>query len=396
MKLGALLTHPIQYYSPWLRDLAAAADLKVYYAHNQSAEGQAKAGFGQAFEWDVPLLEGYDWTWLNNVARRPGLDSFGGCDTPEIGAIIRREAFDAFLMFGWNRKCFVQAAWAARRAGVPVLVRVDSQLPTPRAAWKRALKFPVYRLILPRFGHYMSPGARTDAYLRHYGVPAARIHRVPHMIDTERFAAGADEARRSGAVEALRKAHDAAPNDTVLLFAGKFIDKKRPMLLLQALQQYLSSHPGGPVRLLMVGDGPLRPALEAFAAAHDLPVRFFGFANQSQLPALYAAADCLVLPSNAEETWGLVVNEAFACGLPAIVSAEAGCAPDMIQDGVTGWTLQTPDVQSLASVIATAAASARFLPRGPIDALTRRSSYQAGVSSVIGVVSQLRGPRASG
>ena len=86
------------------------------------------------------------------------------------------------------------------------------------------------------------------------------------------------------------------------------------------------------------------------ANARSLPVTFVGFVNQSRMPEVYAAADVLVLPSYSE-TWGLVVNEAFACGLPAIVSDRVGCAPDMIMDGLTGTVVPAGDIERLASAI---------------------------------------------
>src|SRR2546428_11987966 len=83
-RLGVLLSHPIQYYAPWFRYLAGRLDIEVFYAHRQDAAGQSAAGFGVQFEWDTPLLEGYPYRWLTNVARHPGVGSFAGCDTPEV------------------------------------------------------------------------------------------------------------------------------------------------------------------------------------------------------------------------------------------------------------------------------------------------------------------------
>jgi hypothetical protein len=59
LRVGILVTHPIQYYAPWYRALAAEVDLEVFFSHRQQPKGQADAGFGVAFEWDVPLLDGY-------------------------------------------------------------------------------------------------------------------------------------------------------------------------------------------------------------------------------------------------------------------------------------------------------------------------------------------------
>lgn len=399
LRLGVLLTHPVQYYSPWFRALAMRSRLTVYYAHQQTAEGQARAGFSKGFEWDVPLFDGYDWQWLNNVSKRPGLTHFDGCDTPEIADIIRRERFDAFLMFGWNRKSMLQAGWAARRAGTPLLIRLDSNLLAPRSRLKSAVKRPVYSAILPRAGHYLSPGVRTDAYLRHYAVPPSRIHRLAHMVDTDRFASGATKARHDGAAPALRLAHGAGVDDIVLMFVGKLIPRKRPRLMLEALQHLRRTDPGtaARVRLWLVGDGPQREELQALARDQDLPATFLGFVNQSGLPTAYAAADCLVLPSDGQETWGLVVNEAFACGLPTIVSAEAGCAPELLIEGRTGWLMRKPDANHLAVLFAAAAAEARGLPRAELARLSLEGGYDAGVEALIEIAEELQaGPRPPG
>ena len=73
------------------------------------------------------------------------------------------------------------------------------------------------------------------------------------------------------------------------------------------------------VHLLMVGDGLLKGACTEFAMERSLPVTFAGFMNQSEMPKAYAISDVLILPSESE-TWGLVVNEAMACGLPVVAS----------------------------------------------------------------------------
>ena len=77
---------------------------------------------------------------------------------------------------------------------------------------------------------------------------------------------------------------------------------------------------------------------------------FTGFVNQSELPALYAASDVFVLPSE-DEPWGLAVNEAMCAGLPVVVSREVGCVPDLVRDGVNGYTPAAGDVDGLARAL---------------------------------------------
>jgi glycosyltransferase involved in cell wall biosynthesis len=107
----------------------------------------------------------------------------------------------------------------------------------------------------------------------------------------------------------------------------------------------------------MVGDGPLRAECESYAASRNLPVTFAGFFNQKAMPSAYAASDILVMTSVNDETWGLVVNEAMASGIPAVVSDKVGCAPDLVVPGRTGSLFPAGDFNALASIVASYANS---------------------------------------
>ena len=122
MHLAVVASHPIQYHAPLFRELARRLDLTVFYAHRATPVDQARAGFGVGFEWDIDLLSGYEHAFLRNLAKRPGLDRFGGCDTPEIGARLAEGRFDAVLVPGWHLKTYLQAGLAAKRLGLPVFV----------------------------------------------------------------------------------------------------------------------------------------------------------------------------------------------------------------------------------------------------------------------------------
>ena len=149
----------------------------------------------------------------------------------------------------------------------------------------------------------------------------------------------------------MRAAFGLPPEAVVFLFAGKLEDKKRPLDLLEAVAR-LPADLKSRVHVLVAGDGPLRGACERLAGARGWPVSFAGFLNQSRLPDAYAAADVLVLPSDAGETWGLVVNEAMASGRPAVVSRAAGCCADLVVENETGRSFECGDVAALADVLA--------------------------------------------
>src|SRR5205823_1467894 len=193
-------------------------------------------------------------------------------------------------------------------------------------------------------------GTSNAEYLRHYGVSPERLFFAPHFVDNDFFATAADAARHQPG--GARTRFGIAPGAVVFLFAGKFTAKKRPVDLLEALARLRAANVDA--NGLFVGDGPLRAQLEQRARELGAPVVFTGFMNQGEIAAAYAAADCLVLPSDGGETWGLVVNEAMACGVPAIVSDAVGCAPDLIDEESTGFTFPLGDIKALAQRIARA------------------------------------------
>lgn len=352
LRVAVVASHPVQYQAPWFRALAERCDLHVFFAHRQSAEDQARAGYGVAFDWDVDVLGGYAHSFLVNCAARPGVYEFRGCDTPGVGERLTAGRFDVCIVCGWHVLSYWQTVWACRRRGIPVLVRGDSQLGTRRGAVKRAGKRALYPWMLRAFDGFLSPGQRHREYLRHYAVPDARIHRVPHFVDVERFRRGAAAADRA----ALRRDLGVDDGQRVVLFVGRLVAFKRPLDAIEAVARLGDEARG--IVVAVAGAGPLADAMVKRADELGVRVAMLGFRNQAELPGLYAAADVLVLPSDANETWGLVVNEAMACGLPVVVSDAVGCAPDLVDDGATGYRYACGSVAALAVALGRALALA--------------------------------------
>jgi len=348
-RLIILSTHPIQYHSPWFRVLAShpEIDLEVWFCHQASPKEQAAAGFGVEFDWDRSLLNGYPHRFLNNVSATPGVNSYAGLDTPELNQLIASEEPDAVIVNGWHYKSAWQAMRSCWRRSVPVMARSDSNLHTSRNAAKRALKWPYYRWFIPKLDACLAVGTWSRDYFLHYGARAESIFTVPHIVDAEYFQSEAERLRSKR--DELRAQWRLSRDNVVFLFAGKFIEKKRPMEFVRALESAAGENQR--IAGLMVGDGVLRQACETYVLDHQLPITFSGFLNQSEIVRAYVAADALVLPSDAGETWGLVVNEAMTCGLPCFVSDQVGCSSDMITANQTGAVFPVGDCERLANLM---------------------------------------------
>ncbi|HEX6823773.1 MAG TPA: glycosyltransferase family 4 protein [Candidatus Sulfotelmatobacter sp.] len=382
--LAILSTHPIQYHAPWFRGMAAHPDLDVhvYFCHKATPQEQARAGFGVEFDWDVDLLAGYPHSFLKNIANPAGHGRFGGFDTPEIGKIIRERRYDALLVNGWNYKSAWQAVWAAWKSGVKVMVRGDSHLLTERTVAQRAVKWLVYRRFIPRFDACLAVGQWSREYFLHYGARPERIFSVPHVVDFDVTGSDAVKVRRR-----FRQAAGLNADAVTFMFCGKFVTKKRPMDFVTAVSK--AAERGAAIQGLMVGDGPLRDACEQFVASTRGPIRFAGFLNRSKISEAYLACDVLVLPSDARETWGLVVNEAMSCGRACIVRDHVGCGPDMVRPGATGMIYPLGDVEILVAVMKDLASdAARLSDMGRMARLTAQN-YKVS-NAVEGVLQALR------
>lgn len=374
-KLIAVETHPIQYKAPLFRLLAAhpAVDLHVLYAMipDQTQQG---AGFGVDFEWDVPLLSGYSYSLLDNVAKQPSVTRFGGCDTPAIYAELKSMRPDAVLINGWVVKTCLQALWACKRLGIPCWVRGEANLLRSRAWWKHV----IHRQLLRLYDGYLAIGQANRAFYEYHQCPQERIGWAPYAIENYRFEHAA--ATRSSARAEWKNAWGISETATVFLFSGKLISKKRPFDVVNALAA-MSPSARAKSHVVFVGDGPLRPDLEMLVKQNGLPVTFAGFMNQGQIPDMYVAADILVLPSDAGETWGLVVNEAMATGRPAVVSDQVGCAADLVINRETGRIYPCGDIDELKNAMQDYALNAGSIKAEGDRAQRRVRNYDVSVAA---------------
>jgi glycosyltransferase involved in cell wall biosynthesis len=356
-RLAIFTSHPIQYQAPYFRALAATGRVSptVFFGSRHGLDVSLDVGFGTAFKWDAPLLDGYEHLFLENVARRPDVSRFTGVRAAGLRDALGRGRFDALLVLGWQTMAHVQAVRAAWELGLPVLMRGESTLQRApgtgvRGVARRLLWIPVrqrlYRAAFDRVAAFLVIGTRNRDYYRSFGVSDDKCYWAPYGVDNGWFALA--EPARSLARERVRRRMGVTDDTVVFASSAKLIARKRPADLIEAVA--LARAEGVAAHALFIGDGEARSALERRAVEEGVSdaTTIAGFVNQAELPAWYAAADALVLPSDARETWGLVVNEAMAAGLPVVVSDAAGCSPDLVQEAANGFTYPCGDVDALA------------------------------------------------
>jgi glycosyltransferase involved in cell wall biosynthesis len=353
----AIAAHPVQYMAPILRRMAAhpALDLHVAYCSLRGAQAGHDPEFGASIQWDVPLLDGYSWSEVPN--RGSGGESFFGLRNPGFWRLIRGGNYDAILCFtGYLNATFWIAYLASRRAGSAFLFGADTTTLTPLDGrmWKRGVKRVVWPMLFGLADQIIVPSSGTRDLMLSLGLPADRITLTPYSVDNDWWIQQSAQVDRS----AVRANWGASPSDTVMLFCAKLQPWKRPLDLLRAFAKARLSNG----ILVFAGEGPLRAELEAQAAALGVAarVRFLGFVNQTQLPAVYTSADLLVLPS-VYDAFGVVVNEAMLCGCPVAVSDRVGAGRDLVTPVCPDLIFPCGDTEALAAILKRADANRNWL-----------------------------------
>ena len=281
-----------------------------------------------------------------------------------VGGAIARAEPDVILCGGYNYPASWQALRWAKRNHVPFLLWCEST-----AGDRRNLYWVVEGLkqtFLNDCTGFVVPGNSALEYV-HRMTGSENIFLAPNAVDIHLFSAQSAAARMNP-----RLRGELGLPDRFLLYVGRLVRAKGVLDLLEA---YASLEPQvrSELGLVFAGDGPLRAELQA-AAQSIFPgcVHFAGFVDRDDLASYYSLAECLVLPTHSD-TWGMVVNEAMACGLPVICTRIAGCAADLVR--ANGLLVSPRNISELAAAMQKMAADSGLRARMSVESRRLIQNY---------------------
>ena len=261
-----------------------------------------------------------------------------------LNAVLDRVRPDAIVCGGYNYLAAWTASRWAWRMGVPLLLWSESTMQDQRSG--RGIVEFLKRQFVRRCDAFVVPGKSARAYLHALGAQERDIVTAPNAVDI-RFFSNAVPASQSGS----ERCEEFGLPERYFLYVGRLVTEKGIFELLHA---YAKLEPAirATVGLIFVGDGVQKEELMRRIAQMSLgKVQCLGFLQREDLAAVYSGAEALVLPTHSD-TWGLVVNEAMACGLPVITTTVAGCAADLVEDSVNGFLICPGDTAELSSAMA--------------------------------------------
>jgi glycosyltransferase involved in cell wall biosynthesis len=350
-------SHPVQYQAPLFRRMAkqSSFNLDVAYCTLRGAEAGHDPEFGASIQWDVPLLDGYSWTQVLN--RSSSAESFFSLFNPGLWKLIRGGNYDAVVSYvGYVRASFWVALAAAKLSNTAFIFGTDAVSLAPRdgPAWKSEVKKVLWPKLFRLADQVIVPSASSLDLMCSLGIPQERVTLTPFVVDNDWWMEQSKLVDRA----AVRTCWGATPDTLVILFSAKLQHWKRPLDLLRAFAKANLSN----AILVFAGSGPLFPQLESEAASLGVAsrVQILGFLNQTQLPAVYTAADLLVLPSEFEP-FGLVVNEAMCCGCAVAASNRCGAARELVAPVDSRLVFPCGDIAALVKILRDAAADRQRL-----------------------------------
>ncbi|MCF6354849.1 MAG: glycosyltransferase [Candidatus Polarisedimenticolaceae bacterium] len=302
------------------------------------------SGNDKTYAWD--LLEGVDGFQRVTVFLGKDVDF----EPPlivrdQLWRTLTKQNPTVLVVAGWSAGWALSAIqWAVDNKRPVVMLSASTEQDEVRIAWKEIIK----RRVLRFCGAALVGGTPHVSYLTNLGMSKERVFTGYDVVDNVCFTAGAEKARR----DAKRLRSELSLPQHYFMTTCRFIEKKNIPRLLKAYSIYRQRTSSDAWGLMLLGDGPLRD--DYFRCCQELgleqSVIFPGFKQYHELPVYYGLADAYIQASTTEQ-WGLVVNEAMACGLPVIVSERCGCAVDLVKEACNGFTFDPYDVDALAGLM---------------------------------------------
>ena len=203
----------------------------------------------------------------------------------------------------------------------------------------------IKHFFLKHFDAFLAPGQKTKHYLEYMRIDSAKITTTGYSVNSNFF--NEQYQLYGNKKETLLNELKIKRNQN-FIFIGRFSNEKNIFTLLKSFSKLKNNNWG----LLLLGDGPLKEDINSFIIDNKLETKILlpGFIQQNEIVKYLVSSNVFVLPS-LSEPWGLVVNEAMLCRLPIIVSTKCGCQPELVEEGINGYSFDPNNENRLTNLM---------------------------------------------
>ncbi|MDD3773741.1 MAG: glycosyltransferase family 4 protein [Patescibacteria group bacterium] len=340
IKVAYFDNHPNQYRAPLLRLLAQQKniDLKVFYYDNFGVQLKLDKDFGYKYLFDIDVTGGYKYKILNNFNLRflSGILIFN----PYLFNVLKKLKQEKTKVIIFH-SYFYPSSFVLRffkfSHHIPLVFYDESTNLKKRTGFKNWLRKKYLKWFYHGMDAILLPGKANFEHEKSLGVPKKKLFIANYTVDVNRFRQTCRRLnkRRNKKILGFNQ-------KKLIIFSGKYIKRKGIIYLLQAFKNLVRKDNN--LGLVLIGDGPEKKIYQQFISDNKIKNKVYltGFINQKELPKYYKVGDIFVLPS-LEENYGLVINEAMACGLPIITTKNVGASYDLVESGRNGFVIKPAD-----------------------------------------------------
>ena len=343
-------SHPIQYYTPLYKKINKDlnVDLEVWFCSNMGVENYFDKEFNINLKWDIPLLDGFAYTFLKNfsILKNKNFPIFGLINLNIIPKLfLKRKSI--IWVDSWSQLSFILAIIFVKLFGHRIFFRSETPLSHEILKSNFYLKFRhvIFKFLFSFIDKFLYIGEQNRKFYKYYNVDDSKLVFMPYCVDNNYFS----ELNQIQALNYSNK-YGIEKGHQIIMFCGKFISKKNPLDIIKAFEKIKIYN--SKLSLILVGTGPLELELKNYINNHKLQdVHITGFINQTEIKYFYNLADVFVMSSGVGETWGLATNEALNFHSSIVVSHLTGCTIDLVTEGINGFTFITGDIDDLSNSI---------------------------------------------
>jgi glycosyltransferase involved in cell wall biosynthesis len=328
-KICWMLTHPIQNQTPLVKKIYKIKDIRfeVIYFYKFLNQSFFDKDFNRTISWDINLTKNYKFRFILN-RNFFLLNNF--IFLFKIFILFKKEKYDIIVIQGWNDINYIISLFIGKYFGAKIVIRCEANNLKKNKKFINFFKKYFLNLIFAYIDYFAAIGKLNKKFYITNGVNNKDIFMMPYCVDNDLF-----KSSDANFEKYIRKQFNIRRQNQIILFVGKFIDRKSPSILLDAFISLNKKN----VHLIYVGDGILKNSLNDFVLKRKIEnVHFLSFLGQKRLSTIYNMSDIFVLPSK-EETWGLVVNEAMAGSCAILTSKQVGSSSDLIINNFNGFVI---------------------------------------------------------
>ncbi len=362
-KVGYLISHPIQYQVPLYQYINKKSnfDFEVFFLSDFSIKKHLDLEFKQKFKWGINLTKGYNYKVLKSLFFNK-INSYSPLKLNFIN-ILKDPNLKFIIIHGWGNFSNIFFIIQAKFFKKKILLRGESSDHFQNSIiFKKIVRELFLRFLFKLIDGFLYIGENNYEFYLKRKVPKNKLFAAPYCVDNNYF----NNINKKKIDQKIK-----------ILFVGKFIDRKRVMDLLKAIniiykkETFFSKE----VQVDIIGSGKNENNLKNYKIENNLiNVNFLGFKNQIQIKEYYIQSDILVITSE-NEPWGLVVNEAMAASCAIIASDGVGCARDLVKDGINGYVFPTGNITELAHKIIYLTKNKNIIKKYQANSLNLISQY---------------------